>query len=466
MARKFLSSIYVFCIFTCLMGPAFCQTSQNAVTICTGLYKLNMYDTDNILSAQQYFQQVQNILKDSALNQYSDLQSMENNFGGSFSDIEDAIGLTDDAKKNSSIFTSQMHNFLSSSFENSERKSYFEEHRSTINQGIIGVINTCISQYFKDINVALGVEVTPGYSNFSVVLIAKIPSNPPENLKIIGMTPASLVKCTLNGKPVPLNQNLGNTKVLLECNKKPTLAVDNLIFNTNADISPAISLPAQGPNSPNPRPSPPPIAPEPIHAVWQTSIPAAGTPFGGHCTCAAISYSSKLATLTNRCGDQIEAIAVKRTNWYVPPYPLQGPFAWFPGTSVFSPFAIIPMPQASEKYASVNIPNGREATFDISDGTGGYITFSACPTQHAPAVYSVAAGYYLLPAVSDAPACFIEKNNGGAANSFVCDAVGLTPGTACTCNVPGWGSVPTKSYPGRVTRLNCQDGLNYKPCDF
>jgi hypothetical protein len=460
MTRKYSSAVYVFCALTCLITSGYCQTSQNAMAICTGLYKLNMNDTDNILSAQQYFQQVQNILKDSTLNQYSDLQSMENSFGGSFSDLEEAIGLTDDAKKNSSTFQSQMHDFLSSSFETTGQKSYFEEHRSTINQGILGVMNTCINDYFKDINAALGVEVTPGYSDFSVTLRSKIGGDPQGTITIISMTPAKLVKCSINGKPVPLGSDLKHATVLLECTKDPKVAVDNLIFQTNAGTTPAISVPAHCSDCPHPHPTPPPALPQPILATWQASLPSTGTPVGGHCTCVAISYSKNHATLTNRCGDQVEAIAVERTNWYVPAYPLQGTFVWVPSAGGQP---IIPMPQANEKYASASIPSGRDATFDISDATGGYIAFSSCPTPNAPASYSVGAGSYLLPAVSSAPACYVDKSGGGP---LVCDATGSAPGAACTCHSPGYGSVPAKTYSGKATRLNCQDGLSYKPCDL
>lgn len=460
------STMYVFCALACLIGSGYCQASQNAMGICTGLYNLSMYDTDNILSAKQYFQQVQNILKDSTLSQYSDLQNTEKSLGGSFSDLGDAIGLSDSAKTDSSVFQSQMHDFLSSSFESSGQKTYFEEHRSTINQGILGVMNTCINQYFKSIQTGLGVEVTPGYSDFSVLLIGKSSDDPPPNLKITGMTPDS-VHCTRNGNSVPLNQDLGATTVLLECKKDETAEVPNLRFTTNVGPSGVISLPAKGTIIPHP--APPPAPPEPIRAVWKAALPVVGNAIGGHCTCVSVSYSSKQATLSNKCGDQVQAIAVERTNWYrgLSPYPLKdspiAPLTFFPT------MPLITHPEANEKYASVSIPSGREATFDLSDGTGGAILFTACPTQSLPALFSEGGGFYLLPAVSAAMACYVEHGTGGNAtpSPIVCDAAaGSTAGNGCTCNLPAMGGVPAKSYSGKATHLNCQDGSAYKPCDL
>lgn len=465
--------VYVLSAICFLTPQMYGQVDQRAMSICTGLYGLDYYDSSNVMSAEQTFQQVQNTIKAAHMSSYSDLQNSEKSLGGNFSDLEDAIGLSASAKTNSGVFMSELNTFLNSSFASSGQQNYFLSNSTTINQGMINVISTCISQYFNHVDsLQLGVTIAPGYTTSSVTIRANIPGNPHANLKILGYSPTDTVKCTLNGKEIDLNQDLGVPTALLECKKNPAVQVNNLVFNTNAGVLSAASLPAKDANSPDGRPAPPPLPPKPIAAIWQPNLPDAGSPIVGHCTCVAISYTSKQAILSNRCGAAVDAIAVKRTNWYLNPYPFENYPANVP--DVYTPpplpasLPITPVLHAAESYASVNIPDGRDASFDISDATSGFVAFPSCPATNAPGALVVARQYYLLPSVSSLLACVSEKGTpqNPTGRSVICDANGANAGNACSCTVPSIGAKPAKTYSGKATRLNCQDGATYKPCDF
>ena len=424
--------LLLYLCFVFLIPPCHAQ-SDPAAAICMGILKENLYDSNNVYSAQYHFSQYQSILKNANFSSYAEYSSKGAGLGLDIPLADGLIGFSGDYKTDDSTFQQQMNSFLSSQYDNSIDQSVFSQQTMTINTQLVRVADNCQQNYFNALKdrIKLSIRVEPNdYGSFTVQIHGYIPQpfDRSQNLQITQIEPTPDVTCTSGGQPIRLPVTSDSSDiVLLRCTKSVDKNIQFAIA-TNLGLSDPIALP------PMPPPTPPRQATAAsVKAVWSSSHPTANLfPYLG-CGCVSLRNDPvhKTVNIVNNCSQAVPTIYVKDTD-------KDGPFT----PMVYE--------RDGRSFAYFVLGAGQDAVLDMQNAVGGVATFLACPdapTPVAPLVCRMDApgGVVLLPAFAPQPSPPPPYLTTSATNFGYCLAsAAAKKGDACSCPKlpPQTGTVP------------------------
>lgn len=346
--------------------PSQAQTDP-AASVCLAVLKQNLYDSNDVYSAQYHFSQYQNILKTANFSSYADYASKGAGLGLDIPLTDGLIGFSGDYKSDNSTFQQQMSSFLSSQYNESVDQAIFSQHSVTIDKQLVNVADHCQQNYYETLKdrLKLSIQVAPNsYASFTVKVVAYIPPpfNVSQNLQVTQIEPNPDVKCTKGGAAVslPITSDSSNI-ILLSCTKD---AAKNIQFAiaTNLGLSDPLSLPPTPLSSKQEA-----KALRHLQATWSTDHPAANMfPFMG-CGCVSVrnDLAQKKVTIVNNCSRPVPAIYVKDTDEKGPLTPLT-------------------IKRNGRSFAYFVLESDQDVALDMNGAVGGYASVLACPDVPTP----------------------------------------------------------------------------------
>lgn len=412
-----ISSLFAF--------PCAAQTDP-AAAVCLAILKQNLYDSNDVYSAQYHFAQYQNILKTANFSSYAEYASKGAGLGLDIPLADGLIGFSGDYKSDNSTFQQQINTFLSSQYNESVDQAIFSQHSVTIDQQLVNVADHCQQNYYdsyKD-RIHLSIRVEPNsYASFTVKLVGYIPPpfNVTQKLQVTQIEPSPDVKCKQGGADVSLPIVSDNSNiVLLTCTKDAGKNVQFAIA-TNLGLSDPINLP------PTPPPPPPQTqASKHLHAIWTADHPMANMiPFMG-CGCVSVrnDLTAKKVTIVNNCSKPVPAIYVK-------------------DTEDKGPLTPVTVKRDGRSFAYFILETDQDVVLDMNGAVGGYASFLACPDVPTPPAALVcrmeAPGGVFVPSVNVPFAPLFAAPPPPYGPSWRVDygycfaAAGAKKGDACSC---------------------------------
>jgi hypothetical protein len=360
---------YLLGMLFALAATSSCAWAQQdpGASICLAVLKENLYDSQDVYSAQYHFSQYQSILKSANFSNYSDYSNQGAGLGLNIPLADALIGFSGDYKTDSGTFQQQMSTFLSSQFNESVDESIFSQQTETIDKQLVQVADNCQKNFYDTLKdrIKLSIRVEPDdYSKFGVKVVGYIP--PPfdvnTHLEITQIEPTPDVQCTASGQAIHLPiVSDGSDIVLLTCTKDPNKNVQ-FAMATNLGLSDPLALPATPPTRPAQN-----NTPKAIKVSWTEDHPAANiVPFLA-CSCASVTndLTGKTARVVNNCSQTVPLIYVK-------------------DTAPNGPLTMLLLRRTGRSFAYAVLGRDESATFDMRDAVGGMAIFLACPDVPTP----------------------------------------------------------------------------------
>jgi hypothetical protein len=244
-AMKIHAVIGMFAVFSSL---ATSQTIAPGERLCLGVVGAGVHDTSHRYSTSFDFEYLKTKLKEAHFADYQQYERGGVSIGLDIPLVDDIVGFTVDAHRDSGLFQRQLSQFYSSTLQQRTSSRTFLEDVSKVSDSWADVTKKCIELFFSNTDrVRLAVTITPtDYKVFQLTVQGYKPSyqEDPRQLIIRSIEPP-YVKCAIGPTPVSLNYTAPGLIVSMTCTKKPKEAANLVVWTNDFGLSEPILLPAE-----------------------------------------------------------------------------------------------------------------------------------------------------------------------------------------------------------------------------